>query len=303
MSRNYWFKIVVVVGLTLLPLSGQTQDGQRQATIKQEPSEPYSFRIPVEIIGNEISQHEIDDLIAQQGMNVATQAMNAATQKMAFYARWSTIFVAIGTALLFWTLWVTRAANRAAYDAVTATREIGEIQTRAYLSITSGTIEYRIDEWPIATLTVRNSGNSPAYDVQLIFVAKGPGGDAGADISFSDCIHRSQPVWAIAVDSEIEIQIIPAREKTLDWGHNPSPNAAVGSPNGEFECILIYRTIFGRLRDEFDMDEAFHFYSPIPDLQESTDGRYRIKIERRLPFTWVDSFRAPLTGKSKTGGN
>ena len=146
MFRSYWFKIVAVVGLTLLPVLGQTQeqedDGEYGSANKQNATEQLSFSIPIQIIEDdesaksrearedEAEQREINDLIAQQGMNSATQAMNDATQRMAQYALWSTLIVAFGTLLLLWTLCLTRGATKAALEAVDATREIGSDQSR-----------------------------------------------------------------------------------------------------------------------------------------------------------------------------
>ncbi|PKP79020.1 MAG: hypothetical protein CVT81_00735 [Alphaproteobacteria bacterium HGW-Alphaproteobacteria-3] len=68
-------------------------------------------------------------------MDESTRAMNAATQDMRDYALYSTVLVGVGTFLLFVTLGLTYMANRAAQDAVTATREMGEAQIRAYLVV------------------------------------------------------------------------------------------------------------------------------------------------------------------------
>uniref|UniRef100_UPI003BAA5BD7 hypothetical protein n=1 Tax=Stappia sp. TaxID=1870903 RepID=UPI003BAA5BD7 len=110
-------------------------------------SEPFIPPFRVEIIENdrkasdrerrekEHSEIEKSSLIAQQEMNTATQDMNEATQRMAFYSLISTILVGVGTLLLLVTLYLTRQANTAAQDAVEVTREIGQMQTRAYVKI------------------------------------------------------------------------------------------------------------------------------------------------------------------------
>lgn len=122
MSRIYWIFTSAIV-LTLLSPLGQAQEnaqsGQGQTTQEQKPTQTLPIPLPVDIVVDKASadarkrheavtrQHEIDDLAAQQGMNLATQAMNEATQRMAFYSLISTFFVGIGTILLFYTLWLT----------------------------------------------------------------------------------------------------------------------------------------------------------------------------------------------------
>jgi hypothetical protein len=128
------------VGIALGQAQEQAQGARGETPAQQQPATPARSPIPVEIIGRqeaaearehseaEAEQREIEDLIAQQGMNAATEAMNQATQRMAKYAFWSTVFVGVGTVLLILTLSLTRQANKAARGAVSVTREIGKKQ-------------------------------------------------------------------------------------------------------------------------------------------------------------------------------
>lgn len=178
---------IIAVAFALIGCLGQAQEqaqsGGRQAEKEQSPSDNPTVAVPVYVVGDqsaadarkraeeEARQREIEDLVAQQGMNAATQAMNDATQRMAKYAFWSTVLVGIGTILLFLTLWLTREANKSARDAVEITRRIGNTQLRAYVGprdvffdLQTQTISFRI----------RNFGQTPAYDVYVRTYYLGP---------------------------------------------------------------------------------------------------------------------------------
>lgn len=149
MFKRYWI-IAAAFGLAL-STSGQAQEqaesAQGKAGEQSQPSYDLPLPFPVEIIEdqaatdarnsreNESQNNEIADLEAQQGMNAATQAIKDATLDMRDYALASTVAVWVGTALLFYTLWLSRSANNAAHTAVRVTREIGEAQTRAYIGM------------------------------------------------------------------------------------------------------------------------------------------------------------------------
>ncbi len=147
--RGYWY-VILALGLNVACGLGQAQEqtdgGESAAPTQEQPPPSLPLPFPVEIVEDyesaearkrreaEAVQREKDDLVAQQGMNSATQAMNDATQKTAFYSLLSTLLVAIGTALLIWTLFLTRQANKAARDAVVITQKVGERQVRAYVN-------------------------------------------------------------------------------------------------------------------------------------------------------------------------
>lgn len=178
MSRGYRVYIIAF-GLIVLAISGQAQDQSYQADRSEgaKQSEPYTlpFSVPVKIVEEdaetnarkrqeaEAGEREKRDLVAQEGMNAATQEINAATQAMAAYAYWSTVLVGVGTVLLFVTLFLTMQATRAARDAVSVTREIGEAQTRAYLEFHEVSATATDDGSAILIKgSVLNSGSSPA---------------------------------------------------------------------------------------------------------------------------------------------
>jgi hypothetical protein len=183
--------LIAAVGcLTALPASGEAEQKttapQWDAQTQQNPPSAYPTAVPVEIIEDkataearerkeaEAQQREVDDLLAQQGMNSATQAMNTATQKMAGYAYLSNWFVGVGTALLFVTLGLTRQANKAAQEAVAVTREIGQAQVRAYLTVADSAITppdrsaiFQDMNGVKASVIFHNSGQSPALNARF----------------------------------------------------------------------------------------------------------------------------------------
>ncbi|MAP18671.1 MAG: hypothetical protein CL626_06495 [Aurantimonas sp.] len=190
MFQKHAFKKIALI-LLVLTFAAQAQEeilpDQSRLNRKQGLADIIANPILVEIVEDEAAadrrerrekeaaQRDKDELLAQQDMNTATQSMNVATQKMAIYSGVSTMLVAVGTALLFWTLRLTRQANKAALQVVEVTREMGQRQLRAYLQIRvqcpHAIIEGRrrgdggpqIDGFG-ASLSAANSGGTPALD-------------------------------------------------------------------------------------------------------------------------------------------
>lgn len=204
MFKRDWL-FAVVLGLIAASLQAQEQANRAQPAEQQSGQQAKAFEpsIPVRIIESEESararesreresnQREKDDLIAQQRMADATEAMNDATQSMKNAAWWSFGAVALGTALLVYTLLLTREANKSAREAVEVTRKIGQAQVRAYISVVS------IHGQPIPnhsgtrfTVRIRNTGASPAFRTQAIIFGRFLKDYSEKDIRFSDFIRR-----------------------------------------------------------------------------------------------------------------
>lgn len=151
MSFSPWF-FAVAFGLTLSVLGSEQASSQSQKTDDHAESAensvkpPDLFAISAHIIEHQeqtvasqrAEQYRRDlserDLAAQEGMNRATKSIEDATWLMLWVSIANTFLVAIGTALLVWTLRLTRQANKATQDAVDVTREIGRAQVRAYIT-------------------------------------------------------------------------------------------------------------------------------------------------------------------------
>lgn len=188
----------------------QTEGPQGEASQKNEPSYETPLPFPVEIIEDqsasearqrheeESRQREIDDLIAQKGMNEATRAIKDATVDMRDYALYSTLLVGFGTFLLIVTLWLTRQANRAAREAVDVTRVIGEAQTRGYLQFKKGSFVLRTERVAVNldnrfSLFFHNSGATP---IHVRF------GNATADIKCDDKVVATVEFKPVEVEKE-----------------------------------------------------------------------------------------------------
>lgn len=182
MFRKHWIA-VVALGLTaLLSEVGHAQSdeasGAEQQSAETEPegnAPPLSVRVEIlesetEAIARRASeqsteQRELRELAAQEGVNEATA-------RMANYAFWQTILIGIGTALLLYTLHLTRQANGAARQAVMVTQRIGEAQTRAYVGISD--LEIRFDEDKDINIrpTFENFGQSPALNLTYSIIVR-----------------------------------------------------------------------------------------------------------------------------------
>lgn len=271
MSFRTWI-IAIAFGLiaSLGQAQEQTQSPGGQAESEQTPTEALPLPFPVEIVEDqsatdaresreeEARQREIEDLVAQQGMNAATQAMNDATQRMAEYAFWSTVMVGIGTALLFVTLGLTWQANRAAVKAVEITEQIGLDQLRPWM------LGRGVTFFPNTDLTVggkmfpeamtfranwHNTGQAPAIktrvDIDFVIVP------SGADIPPFNFKARSG-TSVVGRDSQIH-----SDEKYI-----------VGDDFDRFKAFQTEIIVFTRC----DYSESFR-----PDIGRSTETTYRCK--------------------------
>lgn len=183
-----WLFITAVGCLTAFPVLGQPQQQtgapQTQAAEQHSPADAFPMAIPVEIIEDkakadarqrgeaEAAQREIDDLVAQEGMNSATQEIQRLTERMATYAWYQTIAAYAGTFFLLATLLLSINANRASANAAEAANDANRIardEQRPWVVIereitcdftdrgAGGTIFWNYD--------FINKGKSPAYDI------------------------------------------------------------------------------------------------------------------------------------------
>mgnify|MGYP003132112947 CR=1 FL=1 len=190
MFKSYWI-ITVALGLTFASLAqAQEQDAEPDQSTTEQQTQTIELPNPLPVIiieddeatatrqreESERTQREKDDLVAQQGMNTATQSIEAATRDMRDYALYSTFFVAIGTIVLFYTLWLTRQANSAALYAVKITEKIAQDQVRPWVTafgfkfgvVGTPTVNgVRYDEGLMFSLMWQNTGNSPAIKAEM----------------------------------------------------------------------------------------------------------------------------------------
>jgi hypothetical protein len=246
---NRYRVLVLALVLILSAHSGQAQEqdenGQRAAEDEQSQPQILPFRVPVEIIESDASagarqrlegetkEREIRDLAAQEGMNRATQAMNDATQRMAQYAFWSTLIVAIGTPLLVWNLLEIRRANRAAFGATKAANDanlISRHEQRPWLTLraTSFSIHQFDDGTPAIKFgfDVNNVGKSPAKILDWGFTIFIDDKDAARSEILSSAI-KGTPSW-----------VLPERVQDLGRLEPTGNRATVLARESQFYSIL-----------------------------------------------------------------
>lgn len=192
MSRRYWIALAAIgLALALPPNAAcqengdDTERGEGDSPI-QELRLPNPLPVKIVVEDREEDARQAAERRAEQRAQYdleAQQGMNRATQRMAFYSVLQTILVGIGTALLFYTLWLTRQANRAAVSAavaanltVEATREIGQRQLRPYVAIQPINIRFiappeGLDPSQFLTIEIyieaANMGHTPAYNLRV----------------------------------------------------------------------------------------------------------------------------------------
>ena len=185
------FIIIFLAGFALctMPIQAQVSEAdnnQQQTEVQEAPSEDTPPIIRVEIIGDESevkSRHsleersevrELEALAVQQGMSEASQKIASYTFHQTLLSFFQTFLIAVGTAALIYTLYLTRQANEAALrgaeaaeTAVSNTQQIGEAQVRAYVSWNGAIVSTVFTENSIfagysITPQVLNTGKSPA---------------------------------------------------------------------------------------------------------------------------------------------
>lgn len=187
MSLRTWC-FAVAIGLVFVGL-GQAQEQAGHADRKGETEQDHAHFAPavipqplsVEVFESdaesdaresreqERDQREIEDLIAQRGMNSATQSIEQSTRDMRDYSLYSTVAVCIGTFFLIFTVILTSRATRAAQDAILVTQQIGNDQLRAYIGwnpecFGAANPRYFLFKPPevVARIPVKNYGQTPS---------------------------------------------------------------------------------------------------------------------------------------------
>lgn len=107
---------------------------------------------------------ECSDLAAQRSMAIAAWVMAGLTLL-------ATVVGGLSLALIFWTLIAAQRSATAAEQAVSVSREIGQQQMRAYVTITGIALHVQGNLFPEAVVTLVNSGQSPAQKVSLSITA------------------------------------------------------------------------------------------------------------------------------------
>ncbi|MER9421069.1 hypothetical protein NKI88_01240 [Mesorhizobium sp. M0317] len=206
-------------------------------------------------------KHDADDLKAQKEAANAADRSATASEWQVVTAWWQVgvgiagiiaILVTIG-----FTIRATNAAVRSADladKAIADTREMGELQTRAYLAVTGGTVVYNGGIDPQVFIRVRNAGNSPAFNVTahfqrssaVVFDEKPTGGHVEGAVTEFPIAKIIQP------GSEGEY-FLGAFGKTDESG------PGIRSPGFNVDGLLGYQTVFDIKTGNVDMGSTFLF--------------------------------------------
>ncbi|WP_095203621.1 hypothetical protein [Mesorhizobium carmichaelinearum] len=181
---------------------------------------------------------------------------------------------------------------KAAEDAIVASREIGEAQARAYISVTKAWYENNANALPKIIIQVRNSGQSPAYDLQAIYRP------------CTEPINVEPPLKPLKVSSFPLTDLWPAgADEMLSFGVHPDDvvdPTGKGAPGKNFamvELILEYMTVFDRQRGRIDMDTAVRLFIPNvpkwtgPDLNQTKPPRHPVAVMTSFTAGWIHEYR------------
>ncbi|TPL82004.1 hypothetical protein FJ941_14055 [Mesorhizobium sp. B2-3-13] len=246
-------------------------------------------------------KHESDDLKAQQEAAQAAGRSATAANRQVDAAWWQVgvgiagiiaILVTIG-----FTIRATNAAVRSAdlaEKAIHLDREMGEIQTRAYLAVTGGTAIFRGSMEPEVFIKVRNGGNSPAFNVTanyqrnnaVSFDAKPTGGRVDGVVSE----HPVAKIIGANIENEYSIGIF----SKIDNAKRPG---IVGGFGFYLEGVLEYQTVFDIKSGSIDMDTTFLFlFGPDKALiekaiQDGKELRFQMKLMPAFVSGWIVDYR------------
>lgn len=211
-----------------------------------------------------------------------------AQKDMAMWARFMTFasFLTAGVAAigLIWiraTLVETRNAVRAADDAVTVSRKIGEAQVRAYLTVRDASIKYLPDGSTVVTVSTINSGQSPAYNVRIMYrVLKSWDHYFEAVKTFNENSVKEYQVFGMLGAGQTEKFYIGIYETYT------SPKVANATM---VEVVLEYQTVFDVKTCAVDTStkfEAVHMSSLSQIRQEAT-----MDVWHKNNFDWLDRYQ------------
>ncbi len=178
MIRSIQALILIGLGGLCLIFSSQalSQDENTDQTDSHSHSENQDAPIPLQVqilqSAEEVENRrriQEENREIERGALAIQQDLAKSARVMKSIALLQTLFVGLGTALVLASLYYLRQANRAAVRAVEVTREIGESQTRAYISVHGNTLPDRLSfrKPEMYSVTVRNDGMTPALNLRM----------------------------------------------------------------------------------------------------------------------------------------
>ncbi len=273
MSRSYWsedrtvgavvvaFLVFVFFGSVALVVSqfGDLHQSYAQYQANTEKNQN-TARKSVEQVCSSIGVIRPDcfvDAVEAYEKQKETNSDLQAQQDMAFWAKWVFILGAVQAVLSgFGLIYLVKSVRQAgtaistATKANTITREMGEAQTRAYLSIVKVQALFNFPaQKPVIRLTVRNTGKSPAIEVTAAYKT------------------RMQTKGNLTPEREPSSQLLTfhmGAEKD-EFDINLS-EVVLSQPDGDpashgialyFDVLISYRTVFGTAANKTERDCFF----------------------------------------------
>lgn len=240
-------------------------------------------------------EYETRNLHAQESIALSTFWMLVATVS-AFFAILGTLyFTGITARQSIIMAEQARLSTEAARAAVQVTREMGEIQTRAYLTATAASIIQTPGQPDRLEVAVRNSGQSPAYAVSLIYAESRPEqGLRGASGSSGHSVRIYPEFGVIAAGGREAFSI------NLGFvAEGPGRVPGVEGGARVLDALIEYQTIFQKGSKRFDRETAFTL---TPDSGGPDSGTQRMKIWTNFECDWIDWYRADKARGEEQGG-
>jgi hypothetical protein len=206
---------------------------------------------------SECIAQKIKTYYQQQATNQDLQAQ----QDMAFWAK-ALFILGIGQAVLtglgllyvWYNLQISREGVKTALQANEVNREVGEAQARAYLTVTKTEIWYDPKSLkPYLTFHIRNSGQSPAFNLLVAYKVRPPEEFAASP---SDERVTQYPIAnQLAANTEDDFTVLVPRGAAQPNEKDPGSVALFLHLEGMIE----YQTVFGVVRKEVSRDCVFSF--------------------------------------------
>lgn len=326
MPRSHWIIAVAFGLTVFSPAFGQNEDEpivENEPASSSEQDEDgngsddnggdeqsFTFDLVPSLGGIESA---IRDLKAEEGEAEREQQQRnesrdlQAQEGMAFWAMWM-FWAAFGTVVLtaiaLWAIIRTlhhtkiaaqytgdmleqaRRATVAAEDAVVVTKQMGIMQTRAYISILGATLHEGIGSYRVDIL-IKNVGNSPAKDVTVFFRVSDESFTLDPDPNLTPV--KSHPLIDMlggGIEEQFSFGFVDS--DIFNMHGNPSPGRV-----GMVEIIIGYRTVFDLVEDPMDLQTAARL---LPDKSRKTAslsdiGKYRMVVMSILLGGWIKTFR------------
>lgn len=321
MSFRDWIYIVALVGFSFglatgantQPVDGNSGSNQQPSTTNATPKAPPSIQDLLQSIASAIEAGNNKPQTAQERDNAERDL--AAQEDM---ARWAKLMLVIGGAeicvtligiFLIWrTLIHTRDAARhagaavveanratkAAEDAVKVTEAMAKAQTRAYLTVTGATIKYRDGLPPAVSIKIKNTGQSPAYNVNGAFRLSRETISVETPEDKMPVVQTHALAQIIGGGSEESYTLGILDERFVIEDRMPRTMAAMA------EGIVEYQDIFTVKTGEIDTDTPFLFIATLDTVKVVAEVRakgvanYGMFFMPAMKSGWITDYRTRI---------